>query len=72
MCIRDSNEDTRSLMISSGDAHLIKLARHSREMVDPKISALQSSLLKGAMTWAEYNRARLEVYDASRTGAPAE
>lgn len=66
------NEDTRSLMISSGDAHLIKLARHSREMVDPKISALQSSLLKGAMTWAEYNRARLEVYDASRTGAPAE
>ena len=26
------NEDTRSLMISSGDAHLIKLARHSREM----------------------------------------
>ncbi len=59
-------------MISSGDAHLIKLARHSREMVDPKISALQSSLLKGAMTWAEYNRARLEVYDASRTGAPAE
>ncbi len=50
------NEDTRSLMISSGDAHLIKLARHSREMVDPKISALQSSLLKGAMTWAEYNR----------------
>ena len=41
-------------------------------MVDPKISALQSSLLKGAMTWAEYNRARLEVYDASKTGAPAE
>lgn len=66
------NEDTRSLMISSGDARLIMLARHSREVVDPKIAALQSSLLKGAMTWAEYNRARLEVYEASRTSAPAE
>lgn len=66
------NEDTRNLMTSSGDARLIRLARHSREVVDPKIEAMQAALLKGAMTWAEYNRARLEVFESSKGNAPAE
>lgn len=66
------NEDTRDLMTSLGDARLIRLARHSREVVDPKIEAMQAALLTGAMTWGQYNRARLEVFESSKAGAPAE
>lgn len=66
------NEDTRDLMMSTGNPRLIELAQHSREVVDPKIEAIQSSLLKGAMTWGEYNRARLEVYESSKESAPGE
>ncbi len=66
------NEDTRDLMTSSGDARLIRLARHSREVVDPKIEAMQAALLNGTMTWGQYNRARLEVFESSKAGAPAE
>lgn len=59
------NEETRALMMASGDPDLIRLARRSREVVDPQIKDIQDALLSGKITWGEYNRARLEIFETS-------
>lgn len=65
------NEETRTFMTESGSPELVTLARHSRETVDPQIQALQDALLSGSITWGEYNRSRLEIFEASTAGSPA-
>lgn len=59
------NEETRALMMESGNPDLIRQARQSREIVDPKIKDIQDALLDGKITWGEYNRARLEIFETS-------
>lgn len=59
------NEETRALMMASGDPDLIRLARRSREVVDPQIKNIQDALLSRKITWGEYNRARLEIFETS-------
>ena len=59
------NEETRALMMASGDPDLIRLARRSREVGDPQIKNIQDALLSGKITWGEYNRARLEIFETS-------
>ena len=59
------NEETRALMMDSVNPDLIRQARQSREIVDPKIKDIQDALLDGKITWGEYNRARLEIFETS-------
>lgn len=70
--LHDLNEETRSLMMKSGNPQLIELARQSREIIDPQIKTIQNALLEGRMTWGEYNRARLEIFESSSDNAPTE
>ncbi len=57
------NEDTRKMMIESGNPEYARLARTSLQVVDPRVDALQRSLLSGQITWGEYNRERLEIFE---------
>ena len=70
--LRRLNEETRTLMTESGNAELMTLARRSRESVDPKIHEIQSALISGSITWGEYNRSRLEIFEASTGFTPGE
>lgn len=70
--LRRLNEETRTLMTESGNSELMTLARRSRESVDPQIQEIQSALISGTITWGEYNRSRLEIFEASTGFTPGE
>ena len=70
--LRRLNEDTRRLMTESGSDELMTLARRSRESVDPQIQKIQSALTSGSISWGEYNRSRLEIFEASTGFTPGE
>lgn len=55
---RSLNEETRRIMIETGDPELVERAESSRLLREPKINALQESLLDGSITWGEYNAER--------------
>ena len=60
------NAKTRTIMIQSGDSEMVALAEYSKDRVIPAVEALQDALLSGAMTWGEYNVARLRLFEENR------
>lgn len=69
---KELNSETRLIMIESGDPDMIHRARFSETQTLPKIEELQQALLNGTMTWGEYNRLRLEIFEESRNDATNE
>lgn len=60
---RELNEDTRRIMIETGTPQEARIAEESRTLSDPRIEAMQEGLLKGTLTWGEYNMRRLELFE---------
>lgn len=57
------NEETRRIMIETGTPQEARIAEESRTLSDPRIEEMQEGLLKGALTWGEYNARRLELFE---------
>lgn len=57
------NEETRRIMIETGTPQEARIAEESRTLSDPRIEAMQEGLLKGTLTWGEYNMRRLELFE---------
>lgn len=57
------NEETRRIMIETGTPEEARIAEQSRTLSDPRIEAMQEGLLKGTLTWGEYNMRRLELFE---------
>lgn len=62
----DLNARTRAIMMKSGDERMIRVAQLSKTRVMPEVEALQDALLSGALTWGEYNLARLRLFEENR------
>ena len=62
----DLNARTRAIMMKTGDARMIEVAESSKTRVMPEVEALQDALLSGALTWGEYNAARLRLFEENR------
>lgn len=57
------NEETRRIMIETGTPQEARIAEEFRTLSDPRIEAMQEGLLKGTLTWGEYNMRRLELFE---------
>lgn len=62
----DLNARTRAIMMKTRDARMIEVAEISKTRVMPEVEALQDALLSGALTWGEYNAARLRLFEENR------
>ncbi len=59
------NRDSQELMLASGVPAYMKQAERSRREIEPKIQAMQNALLRGRITWGEYNRMRIDLAEES-------
>lgn len=57
------NQQTRDIMIDSQIERHVRSAQHSEAHVMPRIHDLQNRFLKGKLTWGQYNRERLAIFN---------
>lgn len=57
------NDTTRKIMLSSGNPRHVENAKYSARNVQPRIHELQEKFLAGKLTWGDYNRERLAIFN---------
>ncbi len=60
------NAKTRAIMMESLDPEMMRMAQQSETRVMPRVDELQQALLSGRITWGEYNRTRLAIFENNR------
>lgn len=60
------NAKTRAIMMESSDPEMMRMAQLSETRVMPRVDELQQALLSGRITWGEYNRTRLAIFENNR------
>lgn len=57
------NDTTREIMLKSGNPRHVESAKRSALTVQPRIHRLQEKFLKGQVTWEDYNKQRLDIFN---------